>query len=106
MSPLAAFLGPLLREGRAALSGRPGPAAGDAEAVALLRGAFAAHRLDVAGPPVEFDADSALAAAALVYQACWFLVSRDEPEAELTRMLTLPGPPRTAAQHLSADLTL
>lgn len=107
MSSLAAFLEPLLREGRAVLRGRPEPIAGpDAHAVALLRRTFADHRLGVAGPAIDFDAGIALAAAALVCRACWFLVSRAEPEAELERTLVLPGPPRTPAQHLSADLTL
>jgi hypothetical protein len=107
MSPLAAFLDPLLREGRAVLRGRPGLVTGpEPEAVALLGRAFADHHLGVAGPAIDFDAGSALAAAALVCQACWFLVSRDEPEAELERCVVLPGSPRTPAQHLSADLTL
>jgi hypothetical protein len=47
-----------------------------------------------------------VAAAALVWRACWFLLSRNEPETELERLLVLPGPARTAAEHLSADLTL
>jgi hypothetical protein len=59
----------------------------------------------VAGPPLAFDADVALAAAEFVRQACWFLVHRGEPDEEVARRLTLP-PPASDAQHLSADLVL
>jgi hypothetical protein len=64
------------------------------------------YRLSVAGPPIDFDDKTALAASELVQQACWFLVSRDQPAEQLAKRLTLPGPPRSPAQHLSADLVL
>jgi hypothetical protein len=107
MSPLADFLDLLLQEGRAVFRDRPEPATPpDIEAANLLRRAFANYRLRVAGPPIDVNATTALAAGALVYHACWFLVSRTEPESELERLLTLPGPPRSPAEHLSADLVL
>jgi hypothetical protein len=107
MSPLADFLGALLTEGRAVLR-RP-PAAvepSDPAAAAVLRRAYATHRLQVAGPPLDFDLPLALSAAALVQWSCWLLVSRAETDAEMAQTLALPGPPRTPAQHLSADLLL
>lgn len=105
--PLVAFLHRLFREGSAVLRERPRLAAGErAEALALLEGAYAACRLDVAGPPIAFDAVAGLAAAELLGGACWFLVNRTEPPDEVERALALPGRPATAAQHLSADLTL
>jgi hypothetical protein len=107
MSPLAEFLRSLVSEGRAVLRPPPvNPAGPDREAADLLAAAFADYRLAVAGPPLVFDAPTALAAAVLVYRACWALIDRGQPAADLTRSLALPGPPRTPAQHLSADLTL
>jgi hypothetical protein len=105
MSPFADFLRVLLHEGRAVLREAPRPTP-DPDAAGVLGEAFARHRLQVAGPPIELDTETALAAGALAWQACWFLVSHAQPEADLERLLALPGPPRTAAQHLSADLVL
>jgi hypothetical protein len=72
----------------------------------LLRRAYASHRLSVAGPLIPFDAPAAQSAAAFVLHACWFSVSRAEPDAVLERCLTLPAAVATPAQHLSADLLL
>jgi hypothetical protein len=107
MSALAAFLQDILYEGRARLRDRPERSTQrDPEALAVLRQAFADHRLDVAGPLLELDEAVALGAAEFIRQAAWFLVSRDEPPEELDQPLGLPGPPRSATQHLSADLVL
>jgi hypothetical protein len=107
MSPLTTFFNVLLSNGRALLQVADRPAPGEREQlVALLRSAFDVYRLDVAGPPLDFDADTALAAAALVHQACLALVSHADSVAELERSLVMPGPPRSPAQHLSADLLL
>jgi hypothetical protein len=86
---------------------RPQPSARQRrDAAGYLEEAFAAYRLEIAGPLLDFDAAVATAAAELLWQACWFLVNREEPEADLDRALAMPGAPRSAAQHLSADLTL
>jgi hypothetical protein len=109
MSPFAEFLDLLLREGRAVLKGPLAPSSLPSQApdvVDILRRAYAGHCLSVAGPPLEFDVATALAAAALVYHACWFLVSHAEPAIELERLLALRGPPGSPATHLSADLLL
>jgi hypothetical protein len=104
---LVAFLHRLFRDGTVVLRERPRLDSGSrAEALALLGGAYAAYRLDVAGPPVDFHGDTALAAGEFLGGACWFLVNRSEPAAELGRCLTLPGRPAVPAQHLSADLVL
>ena len=101
------FLGPLLREGRAVLGQRPASAASaGAEIVRLLEQAYAAYRLSVAGPLLAFDAEAALAAAALVHHACWFLVDRTQPATEVEQLLPVPGPPRSPAEQLSTDLVL
>src|SRR5262245_5131443 len=107
MSPLAEFLQALLREGRVLLRARPPePAGRPADALGVLQQAHADCRLALAGPPLDFDPDTALAAAELVRHACWFLANHDQPEEVLQKALVMPHPPRTPAEHLSADLLL
>ena len=107
MATLAELLHRLLQEGRVSLRERPAPSVEQRQqAPAVLRQAYDIYRLDVAGPPVMFDEETALAAGELVLQASWFLVSRAQPEAELEKSLVMPRSPRTPSQHLSADLTL
>ncbi len=107
MTSLTEFLGQLFADGVVILRARPRLEAGERHAVLrLLCRAHADYRLDIAGPALDLDAETALAAAVLLSQACWFLVSRTEPVEELERCLALPGPPASPAQHLSADLTL
>jgi hypothetical protein len=107
MASLADFLDRLLTDGSAVLRARPVLHKQDQrDAVARLEATHADARLDLAGPPLPFDAPAALAAAVFVWQACWFLLVRNEPEEEVEKALELPPPPRLAAQHLSSDLTL
>ncbi len=105
MATLGDFLRGLFEEGRIVLKGRPAPSEADRPgAVARLEAAFEVHRLDVAGPPIPFDPASALAAAELVRQAGWFLVNRSETVEMMERCLAAPRHPRSASEHLSADL--
>jgi hypothetical protein len=105
--PLVPLLQRLFDDGTAVLRERPRLEPGERrEALALLERAYGTYRLDVGGPPVDFDAGTALAAAELLGRACWFLVNHAEPAAELEKSLALPAPPTSAAQHLSADLLL
>jgi hypothetical protein len=107
MAPLAEFLERLLYEGKVALSERPGAdLREDRQALPLLQQAFSEHGLQVAGPPIHFDAPTALAAGSVVRQACWLLVSHDETEDYLRQHLTMPGKPDSPSQHLSADVVL
>jgi hypothetical protein len=107
MASLAEFLDRLLTDGSAILRARPVLHKNDQrDAVARLEAAHADARLDLAGPPLPFDAPAALAAAAFVWRACWFVLQRSEPDEEVERTLQLPAPPRLAAEHLAADLTL
>jgi hypothetical protein len=107
MTAFAEFLQGLLREGRAVLREPPETSCRrDTQAAGVLREAFAAYRLGMAGPAIDFDEKAALAAGELVRQACWALVSRGQTEAEIKRRLEMPGGPRSPAQHLSADLVL
>lgn len=107
MSSFADFLRELFREGRVSFQERPTPNSNDEpEARSVLRAAFETHRLDVAGPLVEWDAPTSLAAAELVRRASWFLVNHDEPEAEVEQAIRMPAAPATPSQHLSADLLL
>ncbi len=107
MSSRAHFFRQLLRNGSAVLRDPPTPTlARDAELEKVLQSAYADYSLDIAGPPLAFDEPTALAAAGVVEQACWALVSQTLPVHELEQRLQMPAPPRTAAQHLSADLLL
>lgn len=78
-----------------AFSGRERPAV-----VEVLRSAFARHALDVAGPPVQFEADVALKAAEVLARACWALVATEPVVVELA------AEPSSPSAHLSADVTL
>jgi hypothetical protein len=60
----------------------------------------------VAGPPIGFDARVAGAAAELVRQASWALVSREDRVEDLKPRVRMPIAPGTPAHHLSADLML
>jgi hypothetical protein len=107
MSALAQFIEQLLYEGRAVLRERPGRAVrGEPDAAEVLRATYAQYRLSVAGQLIEYDPSAALAAAELVYWACWYLLRRDETLNELKKNVSMCGPPTTPAQHLSADLVL
>jgi hypothetical protein len=107
MSPFHEFLTQIFDEGkvvfRSTTAPRDRPTAG---AMTVLEAAFEAHRLDVAGPPIEFHAAVASAAAEFLRQACWALVTRHEPAAEVEKRLRMPRPPLSPSEHLSADLTL
>jgi hypothetical protein len=107
MAGMRQLLEQLLNEGKMQFLERPDSAREpEPEALPLLAKAYSSYRLEVAGPLIPFDAQTAWSAAELVRQAGWFLVSHDEPEADLESRLQLVGPPTTAAQHLSADVTL
>src|SRR5262245_2991072 len=102
----AELLRQLLETGSVVLRARPRLAVEHHPAVAaLLREKYSALQLDVAGPPLAFQADVAMRAAEVTLAACWFLVHHDEPADELQRSLALPSPQSTA-DHLSADLLL
>ncbi len=73
---------------------------------AILADAYDTVVMSVAGPRIPFDGRTACEAAELVRQSAWALVQRDDRLADLKRRLKMTGPPRTASQHLSADLML
>jgi hypothetical protein len=105
MSTLAEFLHGLFEEGRIVLRGRPIPAESErSAALAVLAADFERHRLDLAGPSIPFDPATALMAGELLRQSSWFLVNRSEPVETLERGLVMPRPPKSASEHLSADL--
>jgi hypothetical protein len=107
MNGFVEFVRPLLEEGQALLHDRPRVNHDLARPVTrFLAEAHAQARLDLAGPLIPFDESAALAAAERMWWACWFLVNRHEPVAEVERCLTVPPTPRSAAQHASADLVL
>lgn len=107
MAAFSRFLAELLREGkvvfRAGEIPRDRPTDRD---VSVLAEAFATFALDVAGPPIPFDARTACEAAEVVRQACWALVDREERPEDLRRRIRMTAAPTSPAQHLSADLLL
>lgn len=109
MGALDQFLEGLLGDGRVAFAGPPDhpPAADDLQRAGDRLGrAYPDHALDVAGPPIPFDAGAATRAAVWLHWACWFAVDRSAPAELVGQSLGLPPAPGTAAEHLSADLVL
>jgi hypothetical protein len=104
-SGAVSFLEALLRDGVVRFQQRPGLWDSTGEARSLLARAYADYALEIAGPELRFVPEIALAAADVLRYACWFLVSHDEPGAELEARLRMPRAARSPAEHLSADLT-
>jgi hypothetical protein len=101
MAPTLEFLERLLRHGEAVMRERPTFAADERPGVLrLLEAGHAEARLDVAGPPLAFDPDAALAGASFLAGACWALVSGDATAPEP------PPDPAGPAAHFSGDLCL
>lgn len=105
MPGLRDFLDRLFHQGEIVFSQPPGQAEDQAPAAAFLKQAFAEIQLEIAGPRLDYQPRSALAAAEFLRQACWFLVHRGEPMEDVQRRLRL-APPGTPPDHLSADLVL
>jgi hypothetical protein len=107
MTPFVAFLEQLLTEGTVLLRTQPCLETDTLpQAERLLAAAYEDHRLDVAGPPIPFDAAAAIAAATQLWFACWFLLHRGDPLNTMEKCLPTLSPPVSAAQHLSTDLVL
>jgi hypothetical protein len=105
MAAFVEFLDRLLSHGAVTLRERPHVAETEMpEANRLLEQAYDQHRLEVAGPPLEFDVACARQAGMQVWFSCWFLVQREEPAEVLEACLPIPGTPQTPAEHLSGDL--
>lgn len=107
---MLAFVTGLLERGEATLADPPSPERARAplapEVAALVAGAFDRHALDVAGPRIAFDLGFARRAAEIVELACWLLVRPAAPRNVLGVAGDALGTPRTASEHLSADLFL
>ena len=92
------WLAEVLRAGESVTDAPPDLAADRAAVLGVLRRAFQSHALDVAGPPLAFDADAAFAGAQLLATACWRQAGGDD------------SPPLTAREpdsptaHLSGDV--
>src|SRR5579871_6784862 len=107
MAAFVEFLECLFKEGKVILRARPTVEARERQpAERLLAAAYADHALDVAGPPIVFDAVAALTVAEQLWFAAWFLLQRDDPPEEIEKRLPALPPPMSAAQHLSTGLVL
>lgn len=104
--PLLAFLRPLLEDGRVVLSPAtrgPGPPR-SAAVTELLAYVARMESLDLAGPPIGFDAEVALGAAEVLRRACWAVFDRSAPFEAIEPQLRMPHPPGTPEHHFAADL--
>lgn len=107
MATLYEFLARLFKTGEIVFDRRPAPISAErAHDLRFLEDEFARYALSVPGTPVRFDATAALAASEMLRQAAWFLVSRDEPDEEVARLVEMRLAPENPAQHLSADMLL
>ena len=105
MATLATFLHDVLHEGRIHLHAAPADA-DDPGALAVLRQAYDAYCLSVAGPMLPFDGAPALAAGRLLAWAAWYSLNPDVPIETPEKVLCMPMWPTKAEQHLSADVIL
>jgi hypothetical protein len=107
MAAFQEFLTQLLDHGEIVFRSAKAPQDGPTERdVAVLAEAFDTLALSVAGARLTFDPRVACEAAEVVRQSSWALVRREDRLEDLKRRLKLSGPPRSASQHLSADLML
>jgi hypothetical protein len=107
MTSFHEFLTQLFSQGRVVFRSAKGPEDRPLPAdIALLEKAYESHRLSVAGTMIPFDAAVGYSAAELIRQASWAIVNHADRIADLKKRLKMPIEPKTAAHHLSADLTL
>ncbi|MCA8914718.1 MAG: hypothetical protein KDB90_04835 [Planctomycetes bacterium] len=78
----------------------------DPDALRVLEDEYRRYVMDLPGAAPSFDPDTALKAAEVLRDACWFLLSHEEDDAEVARRIEWPGLAGTPGQHASADLTL
>src|SRR5947207_8958621 len=94
----------LLTHGESVQVEQPVENAADQRAILeCLSTAFGRLALDVAGPPIAFDARTAFSAAFILARACWHLVAPEEDE---PLPLHLEAEPASPSAHLSADVVL
>ena len=78
----------------------------DVDALRVLEDEYRRYALDVPGRVPALDNEVALKAAEILRDACWFVLSHEEDDAEVERRIQWGSVAKTAAQHFSADLTL
>jgi hypothetical protein len=103
VATLAGFLHDVLHEGRIHLYAAPADA-DDPAALAVLRRAYNASCLSVAGPMLPLNEKTALAAGRILEWAAWYFLNPDLPIDAPEKKLCMPSLPAQPEQHLSADL--
>jgi hypothetical protein len=108
MGDFEAFLNQLfLKRGCLLFSGPPSDVGTPSRGVLdLLRDVNRYRALELAGPPLELDPETAVEAADRVRWACWALVDRSIPAEALAERFEVRRVPRSSEQHFSADLAL
>ena len=97
MGATATFLKTLLWDGRMLVESSAAP---DLLALPILEEAFRLRSLEIAGPAITFDRETALAAGEFVQRAAWHLMSREA----MAVPLSMPRLPTTPSHHASADV--
>lgn len=78
----------------------------DNEALRVLESEYRRYILDLPGSPPPLHAETALKAAEVLRQSCWFMLSHAEDDDQVRHMVEWQGLATTPAQHYSSDLTL
>jgi MoxR-vWA-beta-propeller ternary system domain bpX4 len=78
----------------------------DKECSAWLKGRFERLSLELAGPPLPFDADAAAWGAGRLYEACRYLTYRQEGPETVHKAFAGPAPKPTPAAIFGVDLVL
>jgi MoxR-vWA-beta-propeller ternary system domain bpX4 len=99
------FVRSLLREGRLRIGADAAWQLTDA-ALDEAKSALAAQSLTLAGPPIVGSLDALLPALHVVYRFGRRALHPETTSAEADASLKMPQPPRSAAEHLGADLAL
>jgi hypothetical protein len=99
------FVRSLLREGRLRIGADIAWQLTDA-ALDDAKSALAAQSLTLAGPPIVGSLETLLPALHVVYRFGRRALHPESTPAETDKSLRLPRPPRSAAEHLGADLAL
>lgn len=99
----ASFLEDLLYDGCIRLRPDAERLRASTETAEMLEQAFVVYRQEVAGAPIDFHPQVAVAAALLIENIAWCLLGVNDGAATDVAMR---GKPRTASEHLSADMLL
>ncbi|MBZ0134738.1 MAG: hypothetical protein K8I27_00025 [Planctomycetes bacterium] len=104
---LARFLHVLFTRGEVVFRKAPVVAnAHDTEALRALESGYKRYLLDLPGRPPPMQPETALKAAEVLRQSCWFMLNHDEDDDQVQRQIAWQGVASSPGDHYSADLTM